>query len=170
MRLVLIRTACSKSFWRRSLRKCLILLSTCLRSVGSGKTSFLGCHTHAADIDLNVLFCLYSIDDKWKWKTLSFAYIVHPRKPFAALWICGEDAWESYIWGIWGVWSTQCFRPSSLYVTLICVHAGHRCGRPFCLLLPESSLRSPPQHFLQLYWWAALVGLRVLQEPHVDQG
>lgn len=55
-------------------------------------------------------------------------------------------------------------------VTVTSVCSGHRCGRPFCLLLPQSSLGSPPHHFLQLHRWAALAGLWVLQEPHVHQG
>lgn len=42
------------------------------------------------------------------------------------------------------------------------VHSGYRGGRPFRIVLPQSSLGSPPQHFLQLHRWAAFTGLRVL--------
>ncbi len=124
-----------------------------------------------------MIWYLFSVDHKWKWKAVSFTHIVHPWEPFAAVWVCGEDARESRVWGMFvlsrlllSLW-TLCFRSSSVDVlTVTSVHSGHCCGRPFCLLLPQSSLGSPPQHFLQLHRRAALAWLRVLQEPHFHQG
>lgn len=55
-------------------------------------------------------------------------------------------------------------------LTVIPLYSGHCCGCAFRILLPQSSLRSPSQHFLQLHWWVALTGLWVLQEPHFNKG
>lgn len=55
-----------------------------------------------ANIELTVLFLnifLYA-DNKRKWKAISITHVVHPWKSFAAVWVCGEDAGESYLWGI----------------------------------------------------------------------
>lgn len=44
-------------------------------------------------------FIFLILDDKRKWKIISFTYILHPRESFAALWVCRQDAWESCLWG-----------------------------------------------------------------------
>lgn len=111
-----------------------------------------------------------STDYKRKWKALSFSYVLHSREPLAAVWVCGEDAGKSCLRGMiehseemaWlcCVWDhLKC-----VTVTHVCTGNCRRCT--FCLLLPEPSLGSPPQHFLQLHRWAAFTGLGVLQEPH----
>lgn len=45
------------------------------------------------------LFLCFHADHQWEWKALSFTHIVHPRKPLAALWVCGEDARKSCLRG-----------------------------------------------------------------------
>lgn len=54
--------------------------------------------TTAAKIDLTVF--VWSVDYEWKRKAVSFPNILHPWEPFAAIWVCGEDARESHVWGI----------------------------------------------------------------------
>lgn len=96
MRPVSIRMACSKSFWRRSLRRCSILLLTCSRWVPLRPVG------HKIIITTRTWFCLLcwiSADYKWKWKALSFTHILHSWKPLAAVWVCGKNAGKSHLWG-----------------------------------------------------------------------